>query len=110
MSSDAARHQRFGFSGNGLSPVRHPTIITWTDDQLYVGTNFIQNTKLFIQENAFGNVVWKMPVILFSFNVFKLVKNFQEKAFGYIVCSDQPYWIQSLVYQAMFRASYYGQC
>ena len=59
-------------SDNGLSPVRRQAI-TWTNaDLLSIGpfrTNFsevwIKNTKLFIQENAFEKVVWKMAAILF---------------------------------------------
>ena len=58
-------------SGNGLSPIRHQAI-TWTHAHLLsiepLGTNFseirMKNTKLFVPENAFENVVCEMASIL----------------------------------------------
>ena len=43
-------------SDNGLSPGQCWNIVNWT-----LGTNF----NIFIQENVFENVVWKMAAILF---------------------------------------------
>ena len=47
-------------SGNGLSPIRRQAI-TWTNAGLLsiglLGTNFNRNSIIFIQENAFENVV-----------------------------------------------------
>ena len=56
---------------NGLSPDRHQAII-WTNAGLLLigplGTNFSENlywnSYIFIQENAFENVVWEMSAIL----------------------------------------------
>ena len=54
-------------SDNGLSPGRRLTII-WTNAGILLieplGTKFNRNWNIFIQENGFGNVVWKMLVIL----------------------------------------------
>ena len=55
-------------SDNGLSPVRHRAI-TWTNaDIILIGSllkwNFNRNTKLFIHENAFEDVICKMVAIL----------------------------------------------
>ena len=59
-------------SDNGLSPGRRQAII-WTNAGILLigplGTNFSENRNrnlyIFIQENAFENVVWKMASILF---------------------------------------------
>ena len=57
-------------SDNGLSPDRRQAII-WNNDGILlfrpVGRNFSEiyrNLYIFIQENAFENVVWKMATIL----------------------------------------------
>ena len=57
-------------SDNGLSPGRHQAV-TWTDaDLLLFGplwrnlSEILINTKLFIHENAFEDIVCKMAVIL----------------------------------------------
>ena len=58
-------------SDNGLSPGRRQAII-WTNDGILfirpLGTNFseilIENSYIFIQENALENVVWKLSAIL----------------------------------------------
>ena len=58
-------------SDNGLMPGRHQANI-WTNAGILLigplGTNFsgilIENLYIFIQENAFENVVWKMAAIL----------------------------------------------
>ena len=57
-------------SDNGLSPGRHQAII-WSNADYYYLTlrytlqwNFNQNWYIFIQENAFENIVWKMSAIL----------------------------------------------
>ena len=39
--------------------------VNWTQGNIFQW-NFNQNTIIFIQENAFGNVVCKMPTILFK--------------------------------------------
>ena len=54
-------------SDNGLSPGRHQAIV-WTNAGIlligHLGTNFseilIENSNIFIQENAFENGIWKM--------------------------------------------------
>ena len=53
---------------SGLSPGRHQAII-WTDAEILpigpLGTEFIEiSIDIYIQENAFENVVWKIAVIL----------------------------------------------
>ena len=58
-------------SDNGLSPGRRQAII-WTNAGILLigtlGTNlseiFIENSYIFIKENPFENVVWKMAAIL----------------------------------------------
>ena len=54
-------------SNNGLSPSRYlnqwRSFVDWTLRNKLQG-NFNQNSHIFIQENAFENVVWKMSVIL----------------------------------------------
>ena len=59
-------------SDNGLSPGGRQAII-WTNDGIFlIGPlginkrqwNLNRNLKIFIQENAFENVVWKMAAIL----------------------------------------------
>ena len=54
-------------SDNGLSPDRRQAI-TWNSAGiLFVGhlwTNFDRNLYIFVQENAFESVVWKMAAIL----------------------------------------------
>ena len=54
-------------SDNGLSPGRHQAII-WTNAGILLigplGTNFNRNSYIFIQENPFETVVWKMAAIL----------------------------------------------
>ena len=57
-------------SDNGLSPGRRQAII-WTNAGILLigplGTNFSEifiKMDIFIQENAFENVVWKMAAIL----------------------------------------------
>ena len=55
-------------SDNGLSPGRRHAIIWTNDGSMYIGTlgtNVSENSYIFIQENAFENVVCKMAVILF---------------------------------------------
>ena len=60
-------------SGNGLLPVRYQTI-TWTNADFFVNWtyrnklqwNSNQNTTLFINENAFENVVCEMAAILYK--------------------------------------------
>ena len=55
---------------NGLSPVRRQAII-WTNAGILLigplGTNFseilIRNLNIFIKENAFENVVWKLAIL-----------------------------------------------
>ena len=58
---------------NGLSPGRHQAIVWNNAGILLIGpleTNFSEililnrNSYIFIQENAFQNVVWKMAAIL----------------------------------------------
>ena len=49
-------------SDSGLSPGRYQAII-WANAGISWNTNRISN--IFIQENAFQNIVWKMAVILF---------------------------------------------
>ena len=58
-------------SDNGLSPGRRQAIIGINDGILLIGQsgiNFsevlIENSYIFIDENAFENVVWKMAAIL----------------------------------------------
>ena len=58
-------------SGNGLSPGRRQTIIWANAGIVLIGTLktnlseiFNQNWYIFIQENAFENIVWKMAAIL----------------------------------------------
>ena len=56
-------------SDNGLSPGRRQAIIRTNAGLLWIGTlglqwNLKQNSYIFIQENAFENVVWKMAAIL----------------------------------------------
>ena len=65
-------------SDNGLSPGRHQAIIWTNAGKLLVGplgTNFseisIENSPIFIQENAFGNVVCEMAAILSRLQWFK---------------------------------------
>ena len=57
----------FTGSDNGLSPGRRQAII-WTNVGILLtrtwGTNFSEISYIFIQENAFENVVWKMAAIL----------------------------------------------
>ena len=63
-------------SDNGLSPGRRQAII-WTNAGILLigplGTNFseilIEINYIFIQENAFENVVWKMAAICLGLNV-----------------------------------------
>ena len=63
---------------NGLSPGRCRAII-WTNAGILLiwplGTNFneifYQNSYIFIQENPFENVVWKMACIFLGLNVLK---------------------------------------
>ena len=50
-------------SDNGLSPVRRQAIVNWTLRNK-LQWNFDKNTKLFIQENAFENIVCDMAAIL----------------------------------------------
>ena len=50
-------------SDNGLAPVQCWNIINWTLGNKFQW-NCHQNTTIFIQENAFEYVVWKMAVIL----------------------------------------------
>ena len=56
-------------SDNGLSPGRHQAII-WTNAGILLIGPFIlhwndnQDSYIFIQENAFENIVWKMAAIL----------------------------------------------
>ena len=61
-------------SGNGLSPGRHQTII-WTilDWALRnkLQWNLNRNSYIFIQENAFENVVRKMSAIFLGLNVLR---------------------------------------
>ena len=56
-------------SGNGLSHIRHQSF-TLTNVYLTLWSifqwNFIRNWNIFIQENAFENVVCKMAAILFQ--------------------------------------------
>ena len=53
-------------SDNGLSPGRRQAIIWTNDGKLLIGPlgNFNRNLNIFIQENAFENVVWKMSAVL----------------------------------------------
>ena len=59
-------------SDNGLSPGRRQAIIRTNDGQLIVNWtlrnklqwNFSRNSNIFIQENVFESVVWKMAAIL----------------------------------------------
>ena len=54
-------------SDNGLSPGRRQAII-WTNAEILLigtpGTNFNRNSYIFIQENPFQNIVWKMAAVL----------------------------------------------
>ena len=57
-------------SGNGLSPIRRQVIICINAGSLCIGplgTNFnenlIKNTKLFIHENAYENIVCEMAIL-----------------------------------------------
>ena len=50
-------------SDNGLSPGRCQAII-WNSDGILLNWNFNRNSYIFIQENAFENVVWEMTAIL----------------------------------------------
>ena len=57
-------------SGNGLLPVLYQAI-TWNNTDLSIGTSrnklqwiLNQNTKLFIQENAYEYVIYEMLAIL----------------------------------------------
>ena len=60
-----------GSADNGLSPGRHQAIF-WTNTGIlsmgHLGTNFneisLKKSYIFIQENPFENVVWKMVAIL----------------------------------------------
>ena len=62
-------------SDNGLSPGRRQAIIYTNAGILLiwpVGTNFSEiliDWYIFIQENAFQNVVWKMAAICLGLNV-----------------------------------------
>ena len=59
-------------SANGLHPLKKQTI-TWTNAHFFdnwtyseqTQSNSNQNRNIFIQENAFEDVVWKMSVIFF---------------------------------------------
>ena len=59
-------------SDNGLSPGRRQAIVRTNDGQIIVNWtlrnklqwNFSRNSNIFIQENVFENVVWKMAAIL----------------------------------------------
>ena len=54
-------------SDNGLSPGRHQVIIRTNAGcprRNKLQLNFNRNSYIFIQENAFQNVVWKMAAIL----------------------------------------------
>ena len=50
-------------SDNGLSPGRRGAII-WTNAEINFSEILIEIFYIFIQENAFENVVWKMAAIL----------------------------------------------
>ena len=62
-------------SDNGLSPDRRQAII-WTNAGIRnkFQWNFNQNYNIFIQENAFENVVWKTAAILSRPQCVKLTK------------------------------------
>ena len=57
-------------SGNGVPPIQHQAINQTNADLSSIGFsgtnhNLDGNTKIFLQENAFENVVCKMETILF---------------------------------------------
>ena len=60
-------------SDDGLSPSRRQAIIWTNAGLLLIGPklqwNLNQISYIFIQENAFENVVWKMPSICLGLNV-----------------------------------------
>ena len=54
----------------GAKPLSEPSIVN-SNLRNKLQWNFKQNSYIFIQENAFENVVWKMAAIFFSLNVLK---------------------------------------
>ena len=89
-------------SDNGLSPVRRQAII-WTNAEILsircLGTNNLQwnsnqNTKVFIHENAFENVVYEMAAILSQPQCVDMVSVLGQNDADYITeavirCADQ---------------------
>ena len=63
-------------SDNGLSPCQHQAIIWTNAGILLIGSlrtifseNFNRNSNIFIKENAFENVIWKMATVLSRLSV-----------------------------------------
>ena len=57
-------------SDNGLSPGRRQAIIWTNAEMMLIGP---LETNIFIQENAFENVVWKMAAICLGLNVLRIM-------------------------------------
>ena len=83
-------------SDNGLSPGRRQAII-WTNAGILLirtlGTNFSEilnrNSSIFIQDNAFENVVWKMAAICLGLNVLTAYMPQKERA-------SVGYWVNHM--------------
>ena len=78
-------------AGNGLSPNRRQAITRTNADLVSIWHSWIsfeskwkQNIKIFIEQNAFVNVVFKMSAVLFrpsSVNLFFFIKSLSETTF-----------------------------
>ena len=88
-------------SDNGLSPGRRQAIIWTNDGLLWIIVNLTHGNKLqwnlnrnpyiFIQENAFENVVWKMAAICLGLNVLILLGRkllFKMDLHGHFFCHE----------------------
>ena len=80
-------------SDNGLSPDQRQAII-WTNAGILLigplGTNLNQNSYIFIRENAFENVIWKMAAILSRRQCVNGQRKFIISHFLHIVVSSVP--------------------
>ena len=101
-------------SDNGLSPGRRQAIV-WTNAGILLieplGTNFsefrIQNSSIFIQENAFENVVCEMASILSRpqcVNISRLRSRFQLYLFFFCLL-EIPCVIAAMVFLIVIRLS-----
>ena len=101
---------------NGLSPGRHQAII-WTSAGILLigplGTNFneffYRNSYIFIQENPFENVVWKMASILCRPQCVKSVSSkYDRSSYAYIMIDHISHWLGtytklSLIFECNFE-------